>query len=406
MLRIRRVAFAFLFFFGSIFGIAPESQAASTAPSATCVSTTCTVDFVYTGDYYTWTAPASTTFTLEAWGAQGGNANASGSVITYGGKGGYAKGNISLTANQTIYIYVGGQGAGETSTAVTTVQPGGFNGGGAGYNGDQTADRRGAGGGGATDIRVLGNALGNRVIVGGGGAGGAYFSSYSTNFPGVGGGLTGGDGYTTNYAVTYSYHGKGATQSAGGAGGGNGGTAGTGTSGVGGAGVTHAYGSAGGGGGYWGGGGGGTGMGAGGGSGYVGGVTTTTLTAGNASMPNPTGGTMTGRTGNGFARITYTWGNATISLAMVGNATNVIKGQVIGIVATVDFAGKVTFYADNKRIANCISMQASIGTVTCNWKPTVQKVVTLSATIVPSGGASQGFSSALTVRSTNRINNR
>lgn len=37
-----------------------------------------------------------------------------------------------------------------------------------------------------------------------------------------------------------------------------------------------------------------------------GGVTGTTLTAGNASMPAPGGGTETGHSGTGYIRITYT----------------------------------------------------------------------------------------------------
>jgi len=62
----------------------------------------------------------------------------------------------------------------------------------------------------------------------------------------------------------------------------------------------------GGGGGYYGGGGGGGYCGGGGGgSSYTGGVTSGQTIAGNASMPNPSGGNMIGRLGNGFARITY-----------------------------------------------------------------------------------------------------
>ncbi len=42
----------------------------------------------------------------------------------------------------------------------------------------------------------------------------------------------------------------------------------------------------------------------GGGSGYIGGVTSGQTIAGNTSMPNPLGGTMTGNMGHGYARIT------------------------------------------------------------------------------------------------------
>jgi hypothetical protein len=126
-------------------------------------------------------------------------------------------------------------------------------------------------------------------------------------------------------------------------------------------------------------------MGSGGGSGYVGGVSSTTLTAGNASMANPAGGTMTGRSGSGFARITYTAASSTISLSIAGGATRVTKGQSIALTAVIDFAGKVTFLADGKKIPGCISLQSSIGSKICNWKPTIQKSVTLIARLDSSG---------------------
>ncbi len=262
-----------------------------------------TVDFSFTGAQQTWTVPETGSYTIEAWGAQGGNAGYNGTISTYGGKGGYASGSISLTANQVIYIYVGGQGQGGTGSANNNQFLGGYNGGGYGYNGTGS-NQRGAGGGGGTDVRVLGTALSNRVLVAGGGAGGVYFPGYGVNNPGAGGGAIGVTGNTTGLGST-SFHGKGGTQLAGGAGGTNGQTGGTGSAGNGGNAVFYGYGEAGAGGGYFGGGGSGAGTAAGGGSGYVGGVTSSTNTAGNASMPNPVGGTMTGRSGNGFLRITY-----------------------------------------------------------------------------------------------------
>ena len=42
-----------------------------------------------------------------------------------------------------------------------------------------------------------------------------------------------------------------------------------------------------------------------GGSGYIGGVSKGNTIAGNESMPSPTGGTETGHTGNGYAKITW-----------------------------------------------------------------------------------------------------
>ena len=64
--------------------------------------------------FYTFTAPIKATYQIELWGAKGGGTN--------GGKGGYVKGNIELNKNDTIYIYVGGQGDSNGN--------GGYNGGG------------------------------------------------------------------------------------------------------------------------------------------------------------------------------------------------------------------------------------------------------------------------------------
>lgn len=387
-----------------IFNVQPAS-AASTNPTPVCNAGTCTVDFAYTGDYYAWTAPSSTTYTFELWGAQGGNAGYNGTSLGTGAKGGYAKGSTSLTSNQTIYVYVGGKGQGVNSTSTMDTSAGGFNGGGNGYNGDSTTDKRGAGGGGGTDIRINGNSLSNRVIVAGGGGGGGYCNCYGLVTPGVGGGTTGADGTTAGYSFT-THSGKGGTSTAGGVGGINGGTAQSGSSGQGGNGVSgHTYGAGGGGGGYFGGGGAGAGMGAGGGSGYVGGVSTTSLIAGNLSMPDPAGGTTTGRTGDGFVRITYTFVVGSVTLSIFGNPTFAVKGATQALVANINALGKVTFYADGKKIASCISIQGGPGNVSCNWKPTTQKAVRLTAVFLPSGGQSV-TSTGLMVGVSKRSNTR
>lgn len=360
-----------------------SAQAVSANPSPVCSGTTCTVTFTYTGDYYQWTAPVTGTFTLEVWGAQGGNAAYANSVITYGGKGGYAKGSRTLTSGQTLYIYVGGQGAGG-GTANNDKMLGGFNGGGFGYNGNNSTNR-GAGGGGGTDIRVGSDTLVARAIVAGGGAGGTYYPSYGPNFPGVGGGLNGGTGAVTNYN-SLQYQGQGGTQTYGGPGGTNGSTGTAGNLGVGGnGGGPYGLSEGGGGGGYYGGGAAGTGMASGGGSGYVGSLNTTTLTAGDASMPNPSGGTMTGNTGNGFARIAYTYTAPTISLTSAGNATSASKGVGIVLTAAINSTGFVTFYANNKRIPKCINLAASSGNKTCTWVPTGVKNAQVYATFSQSG---------------------
>ena len=260
-------------------------------------------DYAYTGAAQTVTLKPGR-YKLECWGAQGGYRSSS----TYGGKGGYSVGEISLEKQTTVYVYVGGSGnTGKTS--------GGFNGGGmrSTYNG----------GGGATDIRIGTDSLYARVIVAGGG--GSDGASSKTGM--YGGGTTGGSS-----TQSYGSGGYGGTQT------GNTWsttTQPTGTSsnsdcyagfGFGGNGVyrSSGYGGAGGGGWY-----GGSGSypdssgdddrGGGGGSGFVWTgsnaptgylldstyyLTSASTSAGNTSFTAPGGSSETGHTGDGYARIT------------------------------------------------------------------------------------------------------
>jgi hypothetical protein len=257
---------------------------------ATQVVRTVTVDnvynFAYTGNPQSFVAPITGQYKLETWGASAGDrVDYNGTSDYYGGRGGYATGTISLTAGQVVYIYVGGVGNGYSGTNAYAVRPGGYNGGGA-ANGSATS--HGTSGGGATDIRVGGTALTNRIIVAGGGGG--VENCWGPN-GGYGGGTTGGG---TSYA-------GGGTQSAGGAVLQNPSYAYAGTFGQGGSGNSTC--ASGGGGGYYGGAG-AYGGSSGGGSSYIAGVTGGQTIAGNTSMTSPSGIVETGHTGNGYARMT------------------------------------------------------------------------------------------------------
>ena len=235
-------------------------------------------DFAYTGGVQIFTVPEGVTnLTLEAWGAQGGtNGNDYSSCGDIGGKGGYAIGTLAVTPGESINIYVGGKGISGAT--------GGYNGGGA--SGPDTGTC--GSGGGASDIRIGGTALANRVLVAGGGGGAEYSACNGTG--GDGGGLNGNDG---SEGVANPRNGKGGSQSAGGAGGVGGYSGYSGILGQGGAYGGHPQGhSGGGGGGYYGGGGSSEDGHGGGGSSYVGGVTSGTTTAGL-------------NTGNGRIKISY-----------------------------------------------------------------------------------------------------
>ena len=257
------------------------------------------INFPYKGQAQSLTL-ASGKYKLEVWGAQGEGS---------GGRGGYSVGNMNLQEVTVVYSFVGGTN--------------GFNGGGTG----------GYSGGGGTDFRIINNTYNDRVIVAGGGGGAPLYSGGSYNIQGChGGGTTGGSASGSNGTNNLTT-GFGGTQSAGG---GRGTTTGNGTwfgsaggFGVGGKGGVNSGAAAGGsGGGGWFGGGGGMyegqgsnyASGGGGGSGYV--LTASSYKptgyalgadyflssaqtiAGNQSFPKPGGGTETGHSGNGYARIT------------------------------------------------------------------------------------------------------
>lgn len=300
--------------------------------TSSILTTTAETDYAYLGIFsyknsvQTKTIEVSGYYYLQVWGAQGGYRSSS----NYAGKGGYSKGYVYLNEGDTVYVNTGGAGGSGSSGCGSKICAGGYNGGGYRY--------KYYGGGGATDIRINQNSLYARVIVAGGGG-----SDGAKNKKGMYGGGTTGGSSTENYTANSNYSGKGGTQTysgystsytittqatsglnsnsknyyAGGFGFGGGGVY-----------LSSGYGGAGGGGWY-----GGSGTvpdssgdddrGGGGGSGYV--YTSSTAAnypsgcllnsnyyltnasthAGNTSFESTTGGTETGHTGNGYAKITY-----------------------------------------------------------------------------------------------------
>lgn len=262
-------------------------------------------------------------YLIELWGAKGGNGYSTyiRSNYSYGGLGAYTKGNISLKKGTILYVTVGGAGTNSTTNKnnIGTVA-GGYNGGGYGrsWNNGNSYVHNGAGGGGATHIALQDGLLStlsakqNQVLMvaAGGGGGGGHEGSDNG---GIAGGLTGGNGYQSSWELN-----AGGTQTSGGLAGtacqyspGSNGAFGTGGN------CSNSGGGGGGGAGYYGGGGGQWNAG-GGGSSYINGYTgcttkntdyvfkNTVMKAGNEEMPTYDGtSTMTGNSGNGYAKIKY-----------------------------------------------------------------------------------------------------
>ena len=171
-----------------------------------------TFEYSYLGSEETFTPLVTGNYSLEVWGAQGGSINSS----YLGGYGGYSYGEIELTANETLYINVGGQGSYGSSSI-----PGGYNGGGIGTGGYCNGTRYAASGGGATHIATssgvlssLENDKSSILIVAGGGGGSSSYGAYGSG--GSGGGFKGANGQFTLSGHSYSQYATGGTQTSGG----------------------------------------------------------------------------------------------------------------------------------------------------------------------------------------------
>jgi hypothetical protein len=73
----------------------------------------------------------------------------------------------------------------------------------------------------------------------------------------------------------------------------------------------------------------------------------------------------------------------TFSLSLPNNTIQAYKGVKLTLTAATSQAGKITFYADGKKIPGCISLVTSIGNKTCDWKPASRRNVTITATYTP-----------------------
>lgn len=187
----------------------------------------------YSGAEKSVTLPAGK-YKIECWGAQGIYSSASPSSSFASGYGGYAKGVLDLRHEQLFYLYVGGK---------PSQYDGGWNGGGASYQGSSYNDN--GPGGGATDICLTRSAMStsykrtirtqesylSRIIVAGGGGGGrtsnehcvgGYAPSIKTSVDDVAGGMTGVSSAVNGQTASFGYGGSGTSTTDDQAGGGGG----------------------------------------------------------------------------------------------------------------------------------------------------------------------------------------
>jgi len=223
---------------------APVALADPCPAGFTFTAPNCQRSFEYTGAMQTFTVPAGVdTVTAYVIGARGGLSNpapplTSVTLFNYdngkrsvGNNGAILSNSFPVTTGQTLNLFVGGAGQ---------LISGGWNGGGKGAanvvgprgaydsssrNPNVSSPQIGGGGGGASDIRIGGTALANRVIVAGGGGGTGFATSMNYGNTGYHEWYMGGNGngpFSGQYGSRTGASegvGKGGSEVAGGAGG-------------------------------------------------------------------------------------------------------------------------------------------------------------------------------------------
>ncbi len=74
------------------------------------------------------------------------------------------------------------------------------------------------------------------------------------------------------------------------------------------------------------------------------------------------------------------------SIALTSGLTTATYRSVSTIRSTVDIDGRVTFYANGKKIPSCINIATSSKVANCNWKPSVKNYNLISAILKTDGG--------------------
>lgn len=171
--------------------------------------------FTCTESLQTFDIPADGWYTIDAYGASGGTSVGMGNGTHLGGKGGHVGAKYYFTQGERLYITVGNSGNGATISDSYLPIRGGYNGGGSAVSVNFGS------GGGASDVRIGGTSLSDRILVAGGGGGSSFYqhgrdggiaasgnngifgqgTNGSANYAGGGGGYYGGtSGSSTSQA--------------------------------------------------------------------------------------------------------------------------------------------------------------------------------------------------------------
>ena len=324
-----------------------------------------------------WTVPYTGRYFIDAYGAGGGGNFAGGGArmadtfdlvqgevirilvgqtpspwylfLANGGGGGTFVTRSPHNNEQSILVIAGGGGGAESATAQTAMGNASIST--SGNPGSGTVSDTGAGAGGTN-----GGGGGTASNSNGGGGGGGFSANGTNNtfWDNAGGTsyISGGVNTIIGAGPTAVGGGFGGGGSANGKGGGGG---------------------SGGGGGFSGGGGSDNvlGFSGGGGGSFLAGLNINRVTTVNARPNNF----------NGFVRITAL-APPTLSVSVNGGATSVAKGQSVTLTANVNQMAQIAFFVDGKRIPNCINRATTSGLATCNWRPSIQKSVNLTASIL------------------------
>lgn len=302
---------------------------------------------------------------LVVGGGGGGGNNVGGGGA---GGGGYYIANVPVAVGDLIPVRVGFGGAGGRTTAAGSITYDGTN-----LINGQSGD--------STTVTI-----GANTFLGGGGGGGHTYWGNNT---------CGGSGSPSSWSVAGTFSGSGGTGYTGGLGGTPSSTqsVANGANGYISASIASGiyYGSGGGAGGGW--------------SGTVGGNGANSKGGnGSSSGAGSNGALMSGAGGGGGTQSCANGGyggSGVVLLAMTSltastsSLTTATFRSQNSLVATVNYVGKVTFYAQGKRIAGCINVSTTGSgpyTATCNWKPATRGAQSVSATYTPTASPSNAIS--------------